>query len=217
MALEVIGAGLGRTGTMSLKVALEQLGLGPCHHMTELPAHPERWPLWEGFFDGKPVDWDEVFEGYKSTVDAPSCFIYRELAEFYPDAKVILTLRDPESWFASTLRTIAAPGYREKLAQTPIGKLTAGMTSYQVRKRAGATSGGDARKLQDKEAMIAGYHAHNAEVRQVIAPERLLEYEVKQGWEPLCKFLGVPVPDTSFPHANEQGQWKSILPMVSEM
>ena len=124
MALEVIGAGLGRTGTMSLKVALEQLGFGPCHHMTELPKHPERWPLWEGFFEGQPVDWNAVFEGYKSTVDAPSCFVYRELAEFYPEAKVILTVRDPERWFESTLRTIAAPGYREKLAQTPIGKLT---------------------------------------------------------------------------------------------
>ena len=217
MALEVIGAGLGRTGTMSLKVALEQLGLGPCHHMTELPAHPERWPLWERFFENGVADWDAIFEGYKSTVDAPSCFVYRELAEFYSNAKVILTVRDPESWFASTLRTIAAPGYREELAKTPIGKLTAGMTSYQVRKRAGASSGGDAKKLQDKESMIAGYHAHNAEVREVIAPERLLEYEVKQGWEPLCEFLGVPVPDTPFPHANEQGKWKSILPMVSKM
>ncbi|HKJ72815.1 MAG TPA: sulfotransferase [Alphaproteobacteria bacterium] len=217
MALKVIGAGLGRTGTMSLKVALEQLGFGPCHHMTELPNHPERWPLWEAFFEGKPANWDEIFEGYNSTVDAPSCFVYRELAEFYPDARVILTLRDPDRWFESTQRTIAAPGYREQLAKTPIGKLTAGMTSYQVRKRAGTTSGTDARKLQEREAMIASYHAHNDEVRRVIAPERLLEYEVKQGWEPLCKFLGVPVPDTDFPHANEQGKWKSILPMVSKM
>jgi hypothetical protein len=216
MALEVIGAGLGRTGTMSLKLALEQLGFGPCHHMTELPTHPERWPLWERFFEDGVADWDAIFEGYRSTVDAPGCFVYRELAEFYPDAKVILTVREPERWFQSTLNTIAAPGYREKLAETPIGRLTAGMTSYQVKKRAGATSARDARALQDKESMIAGFEAHNAEVHEVIAPERLLTYEVRQRWEPLSAFLGAPVPDAPFPHANEQGKWQSILPMVSK-
>jgi Sulfotransferase domain len=216
MALEVIGAGLGRTGTMSLKLALEQLGFGPCHHMTELAKRPDRWVLWERFFAGGEVDWNQVFEGFHSTVDAPSCFVYRELAEFYPDAKVILTLRNPESWFKSTLTTVAAPGYREKLARTPIGGVTAGMTSYQVRKRAGAVSNRDAKTLQDKDAMIAGFEAHNAEVRQGIAPGRLLEYEVHQGWQPLCTFLGVPVPDAPFPHANGQGKWQSILPMVSK-
>jgi hypothetical protein len=216
MTLEVIGAGLGRTGTMSLKRALEQLGFGPCHHMTELAKRPDRWVLWERFFAGEGVDWNRVFEGFRSTVDAPSCFVYRELAEFYPNAKIILTLRDPESWFKSTLTTIAAPGYREKLAETPIRGVTAGMTSYQVKKRAGSVSNSDAKTLQDKDAMIAGFETHNAEVRRVIAPERLLEYEVKQGWEPLCAFLGVRVPDTPFPHANEQGKWQSILPMVSK-
>jgi Sulfotransferase domain len=216
MALEVIGAGLGRTGTMSLKVALEQLGFGPCHHMTELAQRSERWPLWEAFFAGQPVDWDAVFEGFQSTVDAPSCFVYRELAEAYPDAKVILTVRDPESWFKSTLTTIAAPGYREKLAETPIRGVTAGMTSYQVKKRAGSVSNSDAKALQNKDAMIAGFQAHNAEVGQVISPERLLIYEVRQGWEPLCRFLDVPVPDAPFPRANEQGKWQSILPMVSK-
>ena len=216
MSLKVIGAGLGRTGTMSLKLALEQLGFGPCHHMTELAKRPDRWPLWEAFFAGDEVDWNRVFEGFQSTVDAPSCFVYQELADSFPEAKVVLTVRDPDRWFESTLTTIAAPGYREKLAQTPIGRVTAGMTSYQVRKRAGSVSNSDAKTLQDRDAMIAGFEAHNAEVRAVIAPDRLLEFEVKQGWEPLCRFLDVPVPDTSFPHANEQGNWQSILPMVSK-
>lgn len=216
MTLKVIGAGLGRTGTMSLKLALEQLGFGPCHHMTELAKRPNRWGLWERFFAGERADWDSMFEGFQSTVDAPSCFVYRELAVFYPDAKVILTVRDPDRWFESTLTTVAAPGYREKLSQTPIGGVTAGMTSYQVKKRAGSISNRDAKALQDRDVMIAGFEAHNAEVREVIARERLLEFEVKQGWEPLCRFLGVPVPDIPFPHANEQGNWQSILPIVSQ-
>ncbi len=99
MPLKVIGAGLPRTGTLSLKHALEQLGFGRCHHMTELARNPDRWPLWERAFDGEPVEWEEIFQGFGATVDAPSCFFYREIAERYPEAKVILTVRDPNRWF----------------------------------------------------------------------------------------------------------------------
>src|ERR1700755_877814 len=102
MPLSVIGAGFGRTGTLSLKLALEQLGFGPCYHMVEVFKTPKAPGYWEAAADGRPVDWDQVFEGYRATVDWPSATFWRELAEAYPEAKVILTLRDPESWFAST-------------------------------------------------------------------------------------------------------------------
>ena len=109
MALKVIGSGLGRTGTMSLKLALEQLGLGPCHHMVEVFAHPESIPLWIAAGAGKP-DWDAIFAGYQAMVDYPGCKFWRELMDYYPDAKVLHSLRDPDKWFDSTQATIFAPG-----------------------------------------------------------------------------------------------------------
>src|SRR5262249_34691649 len=98
MPLKVIGAGLPRTGTNSLQIALEQLGFGPCHHMYELLADPSQWPSWLRVYDGEHVDWEELYRGYNSAVDAPSAFLWRELAAAYPDAKVILTVRSPEDW-----------------------------------------------------------------------------------------------------------------------
>src|ERR1700761_9233565 len=106
MSLQVIGAGFGRTGTMTLKTALEQLGLGPCHHMYEVILHPEQAPFWERATRGENVDWEEVFANYRSSCDWPSCAFYKELAERYPQAKVILTLRDPKAWFKSVSNTI---------------------------------------------------------------------------------------------------------------
>ena len=106
MGLSVIGAGLWRTGTMSLKVGLEQLGFGPCHHMEELFADPIQVPPWQGAVAGEPTNWDAVFAGYNSTTDYPGAFFWRELAEFYPDAKVVLTVRTAESWWGSYSSTI---------------------------------------------------------------------------------------------------------------
>src|SRR5437870_2958107 len=108
MALKVIGAGLGRTGTLSLKLALEELGFGPCHHMAEVMLHLESVPLWIQAADGNP-DWEAIYKGYAATVDYPGCFFWRELEKFYPDAKIILTVRDPEQWFESTQATIFSP------------------------------------------------------------------------------------------------------------
>jgi hypothetical protein len=198
MALQVIGAGFGRTGTLSLKLALEQLGFGPCHHMLEVFAHPESIPLWIAAADGRP-DWDAIFQDYGSAVDWPTATFYRELAEHYPDAKVILTERDPESWFASTQATIFGldlpPDSQDPwtvMVGKVIGELFEGC-------------------MHDKETVISVFQAHNARVREVIPPERLLVYQVSEGWAPLCAFLGVPVPEAPMPKVNTTEEFQAHI------
>lgn len=195
MPLAVIGAGMPRTGTASLKVALEQLGFGPCMHMIELFPRPDLWPLWQKALAGEPVDWEAVFRGFRSTTDVPGCLVYRQLAERYPEAKVILSLRDPESWFASTQATILGPRLQNML---PPDRLA-------LPKIIGWDPNDPA--MHDREAMIERFEAHNAEVRSTIPPERLLMFRAVDGWAPLCRFLGVAVPDTPYPKANTSEDW----------
>lgn len=191
MPLDVIGAGLGRTGTTSLKLALERLGFVPCHHMIEVIQHPETAPLWEAAAEGKPVDWEALLAGYRAAVDWPVCHFYRELARIYPEAKIILSVRDPESWFRSAQSTIFRPEHMDLVEKRPMG----GFLKKAVFPMFGTG-------LHDQDSSIAVYERHNAEVRETIDPQRLLAYDVTQGWEPLCAFLGVPIPPESFPHAN---------------
>lgn len=200
MTLQVIGAGFGRTGTMSMKAALEQLGLGPCYHMVEcLPRGPQHWRLWVDALRGKP-DWDAIFKGFGSTVDFPACYSYQALADYYPGAKVILTLRDPERWFESTQETIFAPHWITYLRQSEMGEFMQLTINDYLQDR-----------MHDKDHLIQRYHEHVAEVRRIIPASRLLEFEVKQGWEPLCEFLGKPVPETAFPHVNDSEATKEII------
>jgi hypothetical protein len=195
MSLQVIGAGFGRTGTMSLKLALEQLGFGPCHHMVEVFAHPESIPWWTDAAEGRP-GWDRIFQGYRAAVDWPTATFYKELADHYPDAKVILTERDPESWFNSTQATIFARDFPENSDDPWVD---------MVMKAIGDLFG---RRMHDKETLLAVYRAHNARVREVIPPERLLVYEVAQGWAPLCAFLGVTVPAGPMPKVNSTEEFQ---------
>jgi hypothetical protein len=194
MTLKVIGAGLGRTGTLSLKLALEQLGFGPCYHMVEVFKNPEAPGWWVEAADGRP-DWERIFDGYASTVDWPNATFYAELADHYPDAKVILTERDPESWFRSTQATIFAQApppdtmFRE-LYDKVIARLFDG-------------------RMHDHDHVIEVYLRHNAEVRRRIPAERLLVYEVAQGWAPLCAFLGVAEPDTPMPKVNSTEEFQA--------
>lgn len=189
MALKVIGAGFGRTGTLSLKLALEQLGCGPCYHMVEVFKNPEAPGWWVNAADGKP-DWTKIFQGYNACVDWPAATFYAALADIYPEAKLILTEREPEAWFRSTQATIfpcaTPPDIEAPFAQL-FRKVIARSFDY---------------RLRDHDHVIEVFNSHNAEVRRRIAPERLLVYEVAQGWEPLCRFLGVPVPDTPMPKTN---------------
>ncbi|MBL8773476.1 MAG: hypothetical protein JNK30_18975 [Phenylobacterium sp.] len=198
MALKVIGSGLGRTGTLSTKLALEQLGFTRCHHMAEVFMDAGRQvPLWNDAGDGKP-DWDAIFDGFQAMVDHPGCGYWRELMDYYPDAKVLHTVRDPDKWFDSTQATIFAPEnlgrFREGAMATFFGHLQA---FYE---------NGD---MNDRAFMTDFFRRHTERVVATVPKERLLVFNVAEGWEPLCAFLGVPVPDTPYPRENSTEQFRS--------
>lgn len=197
MTLQVVGAGYGRTGTVSLKLALEQLGYAPCHHMTEIFAHPEQVPFWDRAAQGERMNWDEVFSSYKASCDWPSCAFYKELADFYPQSKVILTLRDPQSWYKSVAATIMRSMSKPKPGQFALpgifGPLLIGEKTF----------GNDLSEAH----MIDVFNRHNEEVKRTIPANRLLVFQASEGWEPLCKFLGKPVPDAPYPKANSTDEF----------
>jgi hypothetical protein len=199
MTLQVIGAGLGRTGTMSLKLALERLGFGPCYHMAELIMNPDRTPLWIAAADGKP-DWEAVFAGYSSTTDYPACLYWRELAAAYPEAKLILTKRDKEKWFESTQATIFSDAMTARILNSPIEPF--------FRKTVWRDFG---ERIHDRDFMTAYFDKHNAAVEAGVAKKRLLVYDVAQGWGPLCEFLGVPVPDSPYPKVNSREEMQARM------
>ena len=208
MSLQIVGAALGRTGTNSLKLALEQLGFGPCHHMYEVRDHPEQLPYWQAAARGEHPDWDRVFAGYRSCVDWPSARYWREIAAHYPDAKVLLTLRDPESWFESVHATIY-PVIESWPTREPGHFRDTMEMAHEI--IVAQTFGG---RLDERDHALAVYRAHAEDVRRTIAPERLLAYDVAQGWGPLCAFLGVPVPDAAFPHTNTTAEFREARPSV---
>jgi len=198
MPLKVIGSGLGRTGTLSLKLALEQLGFGPCHHMIEVFMHPESMPLWVAAGAGKP-DWDAIFADYQSMVDYPGCKFWRQLMDHYPEAKVIHSVRDPERWFDSTQATIFSP---QSPAANPPEPLRAFFDMVM-------SEFGD--RLHDRDFMVAHFKRHTEEVLAAVPKERLLVFEAAHGWGPLCAFLGVPQPDTPFPRENSREDFQARM------
>ncbi len=193
MALKVIGSGLGRTGTKSLQSALNQLGFGPCHHMVEVFAHPETMALWVEAAAGRP-DWDALFAAYQSMVDYPGAAYWRELAAYYPDAKVLHSVRDPDQWFDSTQATIFAPG----TVQAGAAQEGPGAAFFK------SFSAPFAAHMHDRVFMTDYFRRHTEAVIAAIPPERLLVYEMGQGWEPLCDFLEVEVPAEPFPSENSR-------------
>lgn len=196
--LDVIGAGFGRTGTLSLKLALERLGFGPCHHMVEVLDTPEQLPLWEAAVDGNP-DWDAIYAGYRATVDWPGVHFWREVTARYPEAKVILTVRDPERWYESVKETIFRAAEVAKAAKDfAERRQIVGRVVWD-----GTFEG----RFEDRDRAIEIFNEHNEAVRREISADRLLEFEVGQGWEPLCAFLGVPVPDEDFPRSNDRQEF----------
>ena len=208
MSLTVIGAGYPRTGTASLKAALEELGVGRCYHMSELFDKPAHWAFWADAADGKPVDWDFVFEGYGAATDAPACLFYKKIADHFPEAKVILSERDPDRWFDSTQATILSSFIEEKFAALPPPLKT---MLHKIGWHPAAP------ETHDREHMTARMTAHNEEVKRVIAPDRLLVFDLAEGWEPLCAFLGLPVPTTPFPHINSRQEFKKMLSSTESM
>lgn len=197
MPLQVIGAGLGRTATFSMKFALEHLCFGPCYHMSEVFAGARtNIPLWLDAIKGQ-ADWDAIFDGFQSTTDYPACTYWRELAEFYPDAKIILTVRDADSWFDSVSQTIFSEQMQGSLAGSPAEAMMQGAIFDAF---------GDRRN--DREFMTDWFERRNQSVIDALPPERLLVYSPKEGWAPLCAFLGVPVPGVPFPRVNSRDELK---------
>lgn len=212
MSLQVIGSGLGRTGTYSLKLALEQLGFNKCYHMAELFQHTEGVVQFENAESNKPVDWDKLFDGYTSAVDYPVARYYKQLMQKYPQAKIIHTIRDEESWYQSASKTIiwaSKPSVGRilklmiKLPFSPVLRKQMAVLKFNG-KLIDREFGSD---YKNKESVIAHYRQHNEEVMKTVPPERLLVYNVRDGWEPLCKFLNVPVPTQPFPKTNSRDEF----------
>jgi hypothetical protein len=199
MTIQVVGAGVGRTGTYSLKLAINQLQYGPCHHMEEvLHNMPVHVPLWSAAAAGKP-DWSQIYDGYRSAVDWPTACFFRELVKEFPSAKFILTQRDPERWADSFGGTIY--------------KLLAGRDEAPQEMRAWLDMASDVIAKSgfppglDRDALIKAFIAHNDAVKEVIPTSQLLIFEVKQGWEPLSAFLDTPVPAEEFPRTNHREEF----------
>jgi len=205
MALSVIGAGFGRTGTASLKLALEQLGFGPCHHMSEVRGTPGLLESWEAAAAGRPVDWNLLFRGFGSTVDWPAATFWRELAGYFTDARVLLSVRPADRWWASFAGTIKI------LLDDPAESPDPTIRRLRAMARRVIAEGSLRGVYDDRAAAIATFERHVAEVTAAIPAERLLVLDVAEGWEPLCRFLGVPVPDTGFPRTNSTDEfWAKI-------
>ncbi len=203
--LKVIGAGFGRTGTLSLKSALQTLGFDKCYHMMEVRQHPEHVETWRRAHLGESVNWDELFAGYQATVDWPSCNLWREQLAAYPDAKVILSLRDPESWYASVMNTIY-PSSKQNLESEDPQRQAAGRWAMEI--VWDRLFGG---RMEDQDHVIDVFNKHNQDVMQSLGPDQLLVFEASHGWAPLCKFLGVPVPDTPYPRSNSTEEFKTMM------
>lgn len=200
MALSVVGAGFGRTGTLSMKLALERLGFGPCYHMMEVFQNPHFLKYWGAAARGDSVDWDEVFDGFASAVDWPVCTYYLELAEHYPEAKVLLTVRDPRSWFESAQNTIFSAPNRARMlsAEDDDTRAMAGKIMVQTFDN----------RIDDMEHATSVFQKHIETVKRTIPEERLLVYEPGEGWERLCAFLEVSIPDEPFPKVNTSEEFR---------
>jgi len=201
MGLEVIGAGFGRTGTHSLGIALEKLGLGPCYNFLEIHKPPDHTELWNDALDDKHVDWDMLYQSYQSAVEWPTVAFLPQLLLHYPDAKFILTLRDPEEWYESANATIFEG---LELSQYNPDKTRQATSAMKRRLILETTFSG---KYRDKAHTIAVYERHIRNVKELIPPSQLLQFHVSQGWEPLCGFLDVP-----FPSGNDQASFLSEMP-----
>lgn len=200
--MKVLGVGFGRTGTVSLKAALEQLGLGPCYHMQTVLDEPERVGHWTAAARGHP-DWDAVFAGFGSTVEWPGAAFWRQLVDHYPDAKVILSVRDPEAWSESARRTIfRRPTRSDRWLAAVRRRVQPGILPVHRMIGDVVVGGVFASRIHDPVHLAATLRAHHADVVRHVDPRRLLVYDVSHGWPPLCAFLGLPVPSVPFPHAN---------------
>lgn len=201
MALDIIGPGFGRTGTSSLKTALEHLGFGPAHHMFEVRDNPSQVPYWQALARGERPSWNDVFRGYRSQVDWPGARYWRELAAHYPDAKIVLTVRDPDEWYDSVTATILALLRQRGMIDDSHVNAVVNMAHAIV--DVGEFGG----RLNDREYAISVFNKRIADVKAAFPASRLLVYNVAEGWDPLCRFLRCEVPAISFPKLNSSKQF----------
>lgn len=201
MNLRVIGAGLPRTGTISLQYALEHLLEGSCYHMRVIPGHPfDLGNEWNRALMGETPDWESLFSGYVAAVDWPTSMFWRELSEVYPEALILLSVRDTaETWWQSANQTVLPVA---RMALAPDWKEGRGLLKLLERFTG-------SKQWDDPETLMAAYERHNARVRQSLPHHRLLEWRATDGWEPLCRRLGVPVPTEPFPWMNRRSEWNA--------
>jgi hypothetical protein len=200
VALKVVGAGVGRTGTHSLKIALEQLLGGPCHHMVEVLADPQQVPTWIDAIEGRPVDWSSFLGSYQAVVDWPGASFWPELLAANPDAMVLLSVRDADAWYRSASNTIFIA-----LTQSP-PEARAWMGSMEKLLRDRFSD-----QLDDRSAMIDAYERHNDDVRARVPADQLIEWTPSDGWDPICGRLGLAVPEEPFPVTNTTDDFRAML------
>lgn len=195
--IKIIGAGMWRTGTVSLKNALESLTGQPAHHMSELLTHPQQTPLWLSAVNGVQPDWDRLLEGYGSTLDWPSLAFWQQLHQAYPDALVLLSTRDPEEWWQSISTTVLKSAPTRETARSPWDQLVLTLfENYFVG------------RFSTKQQAIRAYNQHNDMVRKTVAPNRLIEWTPSDGWVPLCRALDKPIPERPFPQLNTAAEYR---------
>ena len=204
--MKVLGAGVGRTGTTSTKAALEELGFGPCYTFATMFERPEGIDFWLRAYAGELVDWARFFADFQSTVDWPACDFVEPLMALYPDAPVILTVRDPESWYQSMLNTlwVARQAWRAAGPEMEAGGMPR-LTDVMMWQ--GAFGG----KFPDKQVALDFFERHIQWVKERVPRDKLLVFDAKEGWEPLCRFLGVPAPDKPFPRLNDTAAFQAML------
>ena len=210
--MRVIGAGFGRTGTLSLKAALDELGFGPTYHMLQLIADPSPLAHWRAALDAEPVDWHAAFRGWGSTVDWPGCVFWEQLLETWPDAQVILTVRDPEAWYQSCTDSIydAFRTSQRGELRPPDPSVDPTPPVFQVINDLiweGCFQG----RFDDKDHAIEMFQRHNDSVRRKAPTGRLLVWDAQDGWDALCAFLGVETPATAFPHLNDTAAFRQMV------
>ena len=208
--MKVIGAGFGRTGTMSQKAALEQFGFVPSFHMIDVARQPELLPGWQAAADGEEVDWAPLLEGWESTVDWPACTFWEQILAAFPEAMVLLSVRDPEAWYASCMKSIHASAQAASRGELEGGSVEVSPEAMKMINGLiweGTFKG----RFDDKDFAIGIYESHNEDVKSKVEPDNLLVYEVKEGWQPLCDFLQVPVPDGPMPHLNDAASFRAMV------
>ncbi|UXX83481.1 sulfotransferase family protein [Roseovarius pelagicus] len=206
MTLRIIGSGFGRTGTTSMKEALTQLGFGPCHHMSEALKDPQtHMPKWRAVFSGEQVDWDEVFAGFEAQVDWPGAHVWPQTMRAFPEAKVIHTERPSDGWWESFNQTIGK--FFRMLDDLDLPPEIAEL--FAVMKGGIMLDNFD--DFTDRDSAIATYERNNARVREEVPADRLLVFDVRQGWAPLCEFLDVPVPQEAFPNRFPKREFWELL------